>query len=715
MRFGPTSLQVSSVLAKGLKRPKLRTDLRISEQTVAGEISYVVKNRETNSYNRYGATEYQLLSLCDGTHTAAEIAQVMSEKDPDLTTNEADVLDFLDSVDATMWERSIGEKNLAVLERIRDERKGRIEQSSVLYISFKAWDPDKTLGKMDRYLGWMFTKGFVIFSLFIFVVAVYLLAGDWTRVQQDTEALYDFAGKSAYDIWIFWILLLGLGAIHEFGHGLTCKHYGGDVHQMGFLLIYFTPAFFTDTTDILLFQTGAPRQWVIFAGIWIELVICGLAALVWHFTAPGSLTNDFFYKMMLLSGIQGALLNLNPLVKADGYYALSQFLNMDNLREDSFGYLRAWVQKYIFRHDIDLPSSSKRQRRVFFLFGISAIIYSMSLLIIMLLFVKNILVSQMGDEWGYLATLGVVYFFARTSLRKALPVARAWMRDKKEKYMAWKVTRAQQVGALGLVLLFLLPPFSSKVSTDLVLEPGKDVRVRAAVDGRIQRVFVREGDEVKAGQMLAILENPDIIADAQSLTQRLALASSNLRNNQDRSDFSQAAQVVRDRGRLEQELSVAQKRVQNLEIRAPMDGVIVTSNVDQEAGEYLSAGDEFARVVDRSTMKARILVQDRELPDVQPGAPAKVKVLPFPYRTYSGHVDKILPAAALDHPVAQTERLTRLGQELANFVAVEMEIPNPDGSLREGMTGKAKISGPRHSLAWQTGQATWRWVRSQFW
>jgi len=94
MRFGPTSLQVSSVLAKGLKRPKLRTDLRISEQTVAGEISYVVKNHETNSYNRYGATEYQLLSLCDGTRTAAEIAKVMYEKDPDLTTSEADVLDF---------------------------------------------------------------------------------------------------------------------------------------------------------------------------------------------------------------------------------------------------------------------------------------------------------------------------------------------------------------------------------------------------------------------------------------------------------------------------------------------------------------------------------------------------------------------------------------------------------------------------------------------
>jgi putative peptide zinc metalloprotease protein len=715
MRFGPTSLQVSSVLAKGLKRPKLRTDLRISEQVVAGETSYVIKNRESNSYNRYGVTEYRLLSLCDGTRTPAEIAQAITEEDPASQTSESEVLEFLDSVDADMWERSIGEKNLAVLERIRDERKGRIDQSSVLYISFKAWNPDKTLTKLDKYLGWMFTKGFVIFSLFVFVVAIYLLAGDWNRVQQDTSALYDFANKSAYDIWIFWVLLLGLGAIHEFGHGLTCKHYGGDVHQMGFLLIYFTPAFFTDTTDILLFKTGTPRQWVIFAGIWIELVICGLAALVWHFTAPGSLVNDFFYKMMLLSGIQGALVNLNPLIKADGYYALSQFLNVDNLREESFEFLRAWMQKYVLRHDIDLPPASKRQRRIFFLFGVSAIVYSTSLLILVLLFVKNVLVSRLGDAWGYLATLGVIYFFARKSLRKGLPVARAWIRDKKEKYMAWKITRTQQAWALGLVLLFLLPPFSSSVTTDLVLEPGKDARVRTLVDGRIQKVFVHEGDGVKAGQLLGVLENPEIAADVQSFTRRLAIANSNLRSNQDRSDLGQTAHAVRDRRRLEQEQNVAQKRQQELEIRAPIDGTIVTPNVDQQTGTYLSAGDEFIHIVDRNTMKARLLVQDRDVQDVQPGAFAKVKVLPYPFRTYPGHIDRILPAAALDHPVTQTEKLQRLGQDLANYLAVEVDIPNADGSLREGMTGKAKISGSRRSLGSQAGRAIWRWLRSQFW
>ena len=349
MRFGPTSLKASSVLAKGLRRPKFRTDLRISEQIFAGEKSYVIKVLETNSYNRYGASEYELLTLCDGTRTRAEVAGAWNDRHPDDFLGEAEVMEFLDGVEPEVWEQTVGEKNLAVLERIRDDRKSRVDQSNVLYISFKAWDPDRTLAKLDPYMGWMFTRGFVFFSLAMFVAAAYLVAGDWAQVQRDTSSLYSFEGKTAYDIWIFWFLLLGLGAIHEFGHGLTCKHFGGDVHQMGFLLIYFTPAFYTDTTDIMLFDRLGRRQWVLFAGIWIELVICAIAAFFWRFTAPGSFANDFAYKAMLLSGIQGALVNLNPLIKADGYYALAEYLRIDNLREEAFSFLRAWARKYLLQ------------------------------------------------------------------------------------------------------------------------------------------------------------------------------------------------------------------------------------------------------------------------------------------------------------------------------------------------------------------------------
>jgi putative peptide zinc metalloprotease protein len=714
MRLGPTSLQVSSVLAKGLRRPKVRSEIRISEQTVAGETSYVVKVFETNSYNRYGTTEYEILTLCDGTRTASEITETMNERHPESPIDETEILSFIDSMEPALWERSVGEKNLAVLERVRDERKSRVDQSNVLYISFKAWDPDKTLAKLDRYLGWMFTKGFVIFSILLFITATYLLAGDWTRVERDTVALYSFQNKTAYDLWVFWFLILALGCIHELGHGLTCKHYGGDVHQMGFLLIYFTPAFFTDTTDILLFQSGAPRQWVIFAGIWIELVICGLSALVWHFTVPGSMLNDLAYKMLLLSGIHGAVMNLNPLIKADGYYALGQFLSVDNLREDSFSYLSAFLRKYALRQAIDLPPASRRIARIYLAYGCLAIVYSTGLLILVFVFVKNVMVNRFGD-WGYLFTLAVIYYFTRKGLNKSLPKIREWLRKRKEGFMAWKVTRTQGIGAACVLALLLVPPLPSKVSTDFVLEPGRAAHVRVEVPGIVNAVFVRQGDGVKAGQLLATIENPSIRSEAQVAGQQLALAEGRVRSSEDTLDLSRAAAARREEVRLEELSSVLSKKVAGLQIRAPLAGVVSTAEVEQTVGQYLPEGTELVQIADRSNMKARILIHDWEVQDVRQGASAQVKVIAYPYRTYEGKVEQILPAAAQDRPVAQPEKLTRLGQDLTNYFAVVVEIPNSDGALREGMTGTAKISWQTRPLAWQAVRGAWRWFRSQIW
>lgn len=281
--------------------------------------------------------------------------------------------------------------------------------------------------------------------------------------------------------------------------------------------------------------------------------------------------------------------------------------------------------------------------------------------------------------------------------------------------MAWKISRTQQAGALGLVLLLLIPPVSSSVSTGLVLEPGASAHIRAEVPGQIQAVYVKSGDTVRTGQLLAVLQNPVLKAEAESLRQELALANSQLRTAQDRSDFDSTASALRDRTRLQQELAVAQQRAASLEIRAPIDGVVATSNLDQLPGSFLAAGDEFAQIVNRSTMKARILVRDWDLQDVQQGALVRAKVVPFPYRTYSGRVGRIYPASALDRPVTETENLERLGQKLTNYFAVDMEFSNPDGSLREGMTGTAKVSGKRASLAWQASRAMWRWAHSQAW
>src|SRR6185437_2529111 len=113
MRFGPSGLRASAVLAKGLHRRKLRSDIRISKQNISGEISYVVKIEEISSYRRYGQYEFELLEACDGTRTAAEIAALMNERYPDSPVDEPTVMEFLDGTEPELWERTVGEKNLA--------------------------------------------------------------------------------------------------------------------------------------------------------------------------------------------------------------------------------------------------------------------------------------------------------------------------------------------------------------------------------------------------------------------------------------------------------------------------------------------------------------------------------------------------------------------------------------------------------------------------
>lgn len=702
------------MLAKGLHRPRLRSDLRISKQNITGETSYVIKVEETSSYRRYGEYEYELLKACDGTRTPAELAAYMSEQHPDQPLEESDVLDFLDGMEPEVWERTIGEKNLAILERLRDERKGRLDQSSLLYITFKAWDPDKTLARLDPWLSWMYTRKFVIFSIALLVVTVWLLAGDWSRIAQDTAALWNFSNKTAYDFWLFWIVLFVLGAIHEFGHGLTCKHYGGDVHQMGFMLIYLTPAFFTDTTDILLMDRVAPRQWTIFAGIWIELVVCGLSALVWHFTLPGSFVNGIAYMMMLLSGIQGTLLNLNPLIKADGYYALSQHLNIDNLREDSFEFLKAWILKYFLRRDVELPPASRRRRRIFLIFSLAAIVYSTTLIVVVLLWAKNIFASKFG-VWGYFLFAALVYFFVRKKLHKALPVARAWFERRKGEFMAWRLSRRQTISLAAIVFLVVVPPIPSKVASGFVLEPGQQANVRATIPGVMKQVLVHQGDQVRQGQILAVLDNPQIEADVATRMERLAIAQSQLRAAEASADSGAVATASHEVAKLEKDLQVARGNVAQLDIQAPIAGTITTPELAEAVGVHFDGGQSICHISARSQMRARILVRDWEIQDVRPGAKIALKVASYPLRTYLGRVDQILPAAATDQPISNPTKLTRYGQELTNYIAVIVDFPNADGSLREGMTGTAKIYGPARPLAWQSGHYAWRWLRSQVW
>jgi putative peptide zinc metalloprotease protein len=714
MRFGPTSLRVATVVAKGLQRPHLRDDLVVSEQVVAGQRSFVIKIRETDSYSRYGTLAWQILKLCDGTRTPAEVAAAINHLYPEQPLREDEVLDFIEGTDPNVWERSLAEKNLAILEKIRDERKKRVDRSSLLYIYFPAFDPDKFLERIHPYLKWMFTREFVIVCVILFALTGLIVASDFARIRADTREFYNFINKSAYDIWVFWVLLLFVTAVHETGHGLTCKNFGGEVHQMGFMLLFFTPSFYTDCTDMHLFDRTSKRLWTIFAGIWIELVVCALATFVWYLSPPGSFIGDLGYKTLLLTGVSGVLINLNPLMKFDGYFALSQWLEIDNMREQAFNYFKLWVQKHILRRKVELPPVGRRRQRIFLIYAMLATYWGVLILFIVARFVKNVFTAKFGDFLGYALTAGVVYLLLRRRLGNFLPGLKARIRGAKMGQIAWSPTRGQVVaGAAALVILLIPAPI--QVATEFILEPGEKVEVRALTDGWVKEVKVQEGQEVEVGAVLAVLSNPELEMRAVTLEQERALAERRWMAARTANDLGESQQYQQEARRLGVALEEARQKRDALVLCAPLAGTVTTPRVEQRTGEYLAAGEEFAVVADRRQMRARVLVRDWELEEVREGAKVKLNVRAYPLRGFEGTVAQILPAAAWDRPVSDPMVVERKGQELTNFFAVVLEFPNEEGVLQEGMTGTAKIYGDRYPIGYRMGRSAYRWAASLIW
>jgi multidrug efflux pump subunit AcrA (membrane-fusion protein) len=333
--------------------------------------------------------------------------------------------------------------------------------------------------------------------------------------------------------------------------------------------------------------------------------------------------------------------------------------------------------------------------------------------VLVVLWVEKVSLEHLGP-WGWVVVALVVWLLLRKRVAGAALWARQQLPQAKEAVMNWRPT-PQQARLLAVAGLFLaLVPLRERVTTDFVLEPSARAELRAQVDGIVRAVPVREDQLVAAGTLLAVLHNPDLETRAEVVGHELRLAEQQLRAAQSHDEDAVAQAQGRERQRLRAEHEMLQVRRSLLEIRAPLDGTLVTPQIDQRVGEYLRAGDPFCVVADRRVMRARVLVPDRDLEDITVGAPASLQVNAYPLSSFEGTVRQILPAAALDHPVGRSAS-ERRGQALYNYFAVTLELDNPSGRLIEGLTGTARLYGTRRPLALQALRSAWRWTRSRIW
>jgi putative peptide zinc metalloprotease protein len=370
------------------ERPRLKPGLRFLRRVEDGRAYFVVKDPVRMKYFRFGEPEVRLMRQLDGERSVDELAGELG-----LGASAIDA--FVRRLkELGIVERSQEEQRILLMEALRRERKLRLQGhgSTLLRMRFSFGDPDALFDRVIDRVRFFFTPGFVAVSIVAFAAYGIIVALHWNAFIGGVASLYD---PSQYTVAFLGVLYLTAGVIflvHELGHGLTCKHFGGEVHEMGAMMFYFSPAFYCNVNDAWTFDRLSHRLWVTFAGGWIQLFLGAIAAVIWIIAEPGTLVEQIAFAGILLGGGIILLVNFNPLLPLDGYYALMDALKIPNLRPRSFQYLGAWVRKAVLRMNVPIPRVTDRERRIFLTYGLAAITYTTLVLTVAGIFLGGILV-----------------------------------------------------------------------------------------------------------------------------------------------------------------------------------------------------------------------------------------------------------------------------------------------------------------------------------
>ncbi len=238
---------------------------------------------------RFSPEQWKLAQLFDGKRSFSEIAEVF-QKETGIGITEQQIREFVDPLEECgIWYKTTLEISTTAGQKQADERRRKAKKDIDLSLmTFSTWDPDNYLTRVHERLSFMYTKWFTLLTLGAFALMVLIFISGWSEIWRDTVRYYTFSDKSARDLAEFWLLFCGLGYFHECAHGLTCKHFGGAVHSMGFMLVYLSPAFFCEVGEVFVYAGKWSRIATIVAGIWVELMFCSLASIIWWGTPPGS-------------------------------------------------------------------------------------------------------------------------------------------------------------------------------------------------------------------------------------------------------------------------------------------------------------------------------------------------------------------------------------------------------------------------------------------
>ncbi len=510
--------------------PKLRTDLIVSRQGCDGQAAFVVKDPVNNQFFRLKEEEHYIAAQLDG-RTPLETVRRRVEEKFDAALSPQSLANFVASLRKSRLLES-GHSGQG-----RRAQRGRL-RGSLLYLRVKLFDPDKLFDRLVGRVRFLFTPGFIACAAATILGAAALTVANWEFILQDIKQLIRWD-----TLFLLWVTLCAITTAHEFAHGLTCKYFGGEVRELGFLLIYLQPAFYCNVSDAWMFPQKWKRFWVGFAGPYFELFLWACAVLVWRLTDSETTLNRAALVVMALSGFK-TLLNFNPLLKLDGYYLLSDLLDVPNLRRRAYSYIGDGIKRLMGAGGSATTDLPRRERRIYLAYGLVSAALSVSVLGFAVVKLGQILIDNRQPEALILAT-GLTGIKIRQRFRRLfgkspdpsepddfslaeattepdnLSIAEApsepqgaaeALKPAQKKHRPRAFLRRRVVFALlaGIVVpVLFFGRMGLRISGPFVVLPIQNADVRVEVGGTIEEIYVDEGDWVRPGDAIARLSDRD--------------------------------------------------------------------------------------------------------------------------------------------------------------------------------------------------------------
>lgn len=576
---------------------------------LAGAPRWTLHDPACNRFFRIGWPEFEILSRWRQGRTTESLArEVSAETTLSIERDVVEVLsEFLQRNNLFQVRGTAAPKRLKAIKDMGRPSLAKRLLRSHLFLRLPLVRPDALLAALQPLTGFAFTRGFLWVTVLAAVLGLYLVARQWDSYVETFLHFLDWSGLA-----LFALTLVVVKLFHELGHALTARRFGCRIPTMGIAFLVFWPVLYTDTTDAWKLQSKRQRLAISAAGLTVELIIAVYATLAWSFLPPGALQSAAFLAATT-TWILSLVVNLNPCMRFDGYFILSDLLNVHNLQDRSFALARWRLREALFGFGEAPPERwSPAMRRGLLVYAYLTWTYRLVLFVGIALAIYHFLFKLAG----------VALLLIEIGWLIAFPVAREvgeWVKRRHALRLNRQTLTTVLVAAgIGLALAM---PWTAHVTAPALLRPDSHAVIYAPAAARVDSIAVERGGVVEVGDTLVTLVGPDL--DDQIDVMRAEVAVLEWRRAFEHLDEERRQQRLVVESKLDTArgaMSALIAERDGLTVTAPIGGEIVEVADDLRAGEWVSKNEVLLVIAKTTSVLIEAFIPERDFARVSPGA-----------------------------------------------------------------------------------------------